>query len=132
MAIALEFINLVVPIDVIRKKYPGGWEQCLRDHADAIGKRVWYDDHLFRDGAMSPNDMKSLVDQWTTAGFIVTELRNGARVWKDVCVVEALLGGPTLPCDWLVVDTRQRIAYLKGSEPGAVVGRNEDAMKGDA
>lgn len=30
MAIALKFIDSVVPIHVIRAKYPGGWEQCLK------------------------------------------------------------------------------------------------------
>ena len=131
MAIALEFIDLVVPIDVIRKKYTGGWEQCLRDHSEAIGRRVWYDDHLFRDGAMSPVDMQVLLDRWTAAGLMVTELRNEAQVWKDVCVVEAIFGGLTLPCDWLVVDSSQRIAYLKGAEPGAVVGRNVEMSNDD-
>ena len=61
MAIQLEFINLIVPIDTIKAKYPGGWEACLEDHKDAIGGRIWYDDYLFRDGAMSPMDMQFLV-----------------------------------------------------------------------
>jgi len=38
MAIALEFIDLVVPIETIRQKYPGGWEGCLRYHAPLIGE----------------------------------------------------------------------------------------------
>jgi len=33
MAINTEFIDFIIPIDTIRKKYPGGWEQCLIDHA---------------------------------------------------------------------------------------------------
>ena len=37
MAIALEFIDFVVPIALIRQKYPGGWEQCLQDHERLIG-----------------------------------------------------------------------------------------------
>ena len=64
MAIALEFIDFVVPIDTIRRKYPGGWEQCLRDHAGLIGGRVWYDEHLFRDGAMNSDDIMIVVDRW--------------------------------------------------------------------
>jgi hypothetical protein len=32
MAIALEFIDFVVPIALVRQKYPGGWAQCLQDH----------------------------------------------------------------------------------------------------
>lgn len=131
MAIALEFIDFVVPIEIIRNKYPGGWEQCLRDHAALIGGRVWYDDHLFRDGAMSPNDIGHLVDHWADLGFEPTELCDGEQVWKDVCAVESVFGGPTLPCNWITVDTDQRIAYLRGTEPGAVVRRGEIAVKND-
>jgi len=57
MAVALEFIDLIVPVAVIRTKYPGGWDQCLRDHEFLIGGRVWFDDHLFSDGAMSSRQM---------------------------------------------------------------------------
>ena len=40
MAIALEFIDLIIPISVIEEKYPGGWNQCLLDHAELIGGAV--------------------------------------------------------------------------------------------
>ena len=123
MAIALEFIDFVVPITVIRKKYPGGWEQCLRDHGPLLGGRVWHDEHLFRDGTMNPNDIKAVVERWSDLGFKMIETEQGQQVWKDVCVVESMFGGPTLPCDW-IVDTALRIAYLKGTEPGAVIGRD--------
>ena len=124
MAIALEFIDFVVPIDTIRRKYPGGWEQCLRDHAPLIGGRVWYDAHLFRDGATNPHDIKVIVDRWAALGLEAMEEREGKQCWKDVCVVESLFGGPTLPCDWIAVDWAQRIAYLKGTDRGEVVGRS--------
>jgi len=62
MAIKLEFLDLIVPIKTIKKKYPGGWKQCLKDHNGLIGGRVWYDEHLFRDGAMSPNDIAYLLN----------------------------------------------------------------------
>ena len=57
MAIKLQFFDFIVTIKTIKKKYPGGWNQCLKDHNNLIGGRVWYDEHLFRDGAMSPNDI---------------------------------------------------------------------------
>ncbi|MGZ8217082.1 hypothetical protein [Methylomagnum sp.] len=125
MAIALEFIDFIVPVAVIREKYPGGWEQCLRDHAPLIGGRVWFDDYLFHDGTMSPMDIRLLVEQWASMGFEPMDSRDGVQVWKDVCVVEAMFGGPTLPCDWIEFDGRERIAYLKGTEPGPTIGRNE-------
>ena len=132
MAIALEFIDFVVPIGVIEEKYPGGWDQCLLDHAALIGGSVWYDDHLFRDGAMDPGDVRDLVDHWAGLGFDVVGVRDGRRFWKDVCVVEGMFGRPTLPCDWIVVVAEQRIAYLKGRDPGAVIGPDGPVPREDA
>ena len=68
MAIALEFLDFVVPLERIRQKYPGGWDQCLKDHERLIGGRVWFDEYLLRDGAMNPADIESLVDLWGRAG----------------------------------------------------------------
>ncbi len=120
MAVALEFIDFIVPIAVLREKYPGGWEECLKDHERLIGGRVWYDEHLLRDGAMNPHDIESLIDEWTELGFQPMEERDGERTWKDVCVVESMFGGTTLPCDWLDVAEDGRSAWLKGSEPGEI------------
>lgn len=120
MSVALECINFIVPISVIKKKYPGGWEQCLKDHECLIGGRVWYDDHLLRDGAMNPQDIGALVIKWERLGFQPTEERDGNHVWKDVCVVQSLFGEPTLPCDWLEISEDGYSAYLKGTTPGPV------------
>jgi hypothetical protein len=124
MAVALEFIDFIVPIALIRKKYPGGWAQCLRDREGLIGGRVWFDEHLLRDGAMSPGDIGHLVDEWTELGFQPTEERDGKRVWKDCCVVESMFGGPTLPCEWLEIGEDGRSAHLKGADPGEVIDRS--------
>jgi hypothetical protein len=122
MAVALEFIDIIVPIAVIRRKYYGGWEKFLYDKRRLIGGALWHDDHLFRDGAMSPGDAKTIVDDWTRLGFEAMEIRDGRQVWKDLCVVEWMFGGPTLPCDWIEVDENEPFAYLKGTAPGNVAG----------
>lgn len=123
MAIATEFIDFIVPIKIIEKKYPGGWAQCLEDHADALGRRVWHDDHLFRDGAMNPRDIEYLVNYWTDLGFSPTEEKNGQKVWKDVCVFEGFFSGPTLPCDWIDFDRKLHAVFLKGTPVGELNGR---------
>lgn len=123
MAIRLEFIDFIVPISTIRSKYPGGWDKCLADHANLIGGRVWYDEHLFRDGAMNPCDIRFLVDEWEARGLTPMAEVDGQRIWQDVCVVESMFGGPTLPCNWLDVDRDQRIAYLRGADRGRIFGR---------
>ena len=126
MAIRLEFIDFVVPISIIKKKYPGGWEGCLRDHAPSIGGCVWFDKNLFRDGAMNPHDIEPLVKKWGDFGFETMGLRDGEQIWKEVCVVESIFGGLTLHCDWLTVKQEPDafpIAFLTGTKPGSIVGR---------
>ncbi len=67
-------------------KYLGGWKQCLKDHESMVGGRIWYDDHLFRDGAMDPMGIKDLVEKWKCLGFYT---HDGVK-WIDVCVIEAM------------------------------------------
>lgn len=123
MSIALEFIDLVIPITRIRETYPGGWEQCQADYAAQIGRRVWYDQHLFRDGGMNPADVRQRVEGWAVLGFEPTGTRRGRRYWKDLCVIDWHRGGPTLPCDWLSFDRSARTAHLAGTDPGQLVWR---------
>jgi hypothetical protein len=112
VAVALEFIDVVVPIALIRQKYPGGWEKCLADHANLIGGRVWYDEHLLRDGAMNGLDAQDLVRWWQRRGFEAFGVNTlGQRCWKDVCVIQGIFTGATLPCDWIDVDLERRIAW---------------------
>ena len=124
MAVQLEFINLIVPIEIIRAKYPGGWEACLQDHKDAIGGRIWYDDHLFRDGAMNPMDMQFLVECWRSMGFETKREVDGTIVWQDVCVAD-YINGNSRPCEWLLHMDTEDAVYLKGTEPGPVIGREQ-------
>ena len=119
MAIKLEFLDLIVPIKNIKKKYPGGWKQCLKDHDGLIGGRVWYDEHLFRDGAMSPDDISYLVDWWSEKGLDTQDESDNPK-WLDLCVVQSTFGGPTKPCDWIVV--KGRTAHLKNEPIGQLVG----------
>lgn len=122
MAIATEFIDFIVPIHIIRDKYPGGWEQCLKDHEHLIGGRVWYDQHLFRNGAMNPRDISLLVESWQEMGFECYREIDGKKYWQDVCVYEGMFGGPTMKCDWIESDKGTGAVFLKGTEPGEVVG----------
>lgn len=117
MAVSLEFNNVIIPRTVIEKNYPGGWTQCL---ADECG--MWHDEHLLRDGAMSPMDIERLIHFWESKGLRPTRRSNGRLVWNDLCVVEAMSQQPTLPCDWIEVSEDGSHAWLKGVIPGAIVG----------
>jgi hypothetical protein len=122
MPIALEHINFIVRRSTIEEKYPGGWDQCLIDHASSLGTRVWYDEHLFRDGAMNPIDMESLVNAWRAIGFQAI-LINSEKKWLDCCVIDESLETLTLSCDWIKIDLAGAFAYLKDQDPSEIMGR---------
>jgi hypothetical protein len=125
VAIGLEFIDVIIPIANIRDRYPGGWEQCRLDYAALLGRRIWYDQHLFRDGAMSPPEAQALVEGWAVLGFQLVGVGRDGLYWKDLCVVDWALGGATLPCDWLSFDPSTRTAHLAGVEPGPLAWRGQ-------
>ncbi len=121
MAIPTEFIDFIVPISTIEKKYPGGLTQCLKDHENLIGGRVWYDDYLFRDGAMSPNGISNLVEEWESLGFQGREIIEGTPHWLDFCVHESMFGGATLPCEWLISTGTNIVSHVDDHEPNNVI-----------
>ena len=123
MAISLEFIDFIVPISVIHEKYPGGWKQCLIDYDYGVGGCIWYDKHLFRDGAMARHGIEILVNEWTAMGFEPYEFIDDQRYWKDFCVAEVMFGGTTLPCNWLEINRKFKCAYLKDTDLGDIAGR---------
>ena len=69
---------------------------------------------------MNPMDIGSLVEEWQALGFRTHEGGDNPRKWSDACVVEAIFGGATMPCDWIEVEGD--IAFLKGTDKGNVIG----------
>jgi hypothetical protein len=123
MAVRLEHIDLLVPIGLIDEKYPGGFAQFTADNRGLIGRRMWHDGRLLRDGALDPARARALVEGWQTLGFEPLQWVDGRLHWKELCVVDAAAGGPTAACAWLDWDARARIAWLRGLDPGEIVGR---------
>jgi len=117
MAISLGFINLFFPIKIIEGKYPGGWAQFKTDYAD----RVAFDEHLVRYCSGNPNDIEAMIDTLDALGFETIAESDGQPCWQDCCVVDHF-GRTTLPCGWLQLARDYRNAFLKGTEPGEVVG----------
>lgn len=124
MAVALEFINLIVRKDAIEARYRGGWEKFKQDHEMHIGSTSWYDDYLFRAGAMSPSDLEPWIDDYLAAGLRLWREDGGEPAeWIDACVTDIF--GPTLPCEWLDYTEDGCAAFLKGIEAGPVVTRSD-------
>jgi hypothetical protein len=123
MAVQLEFIDLIVPVHVIEERYPGGFAQCLRDFQPLIGRRVWHDGFLLRDGAMDPAEARERAEGWQVLGLEPLQWVGRRLRWKDLCVIDAAAGGPTVPCDWLVYDAAERTASLAGVPATGTAGR---------
>jgi hypothetical protein len=123
MAVRLEFIDVLIPIHVIEEKYPGGLAQCLADHRPLIGRRIWHDGMLLRDGALDPASALERVEGWRAIGVEPLHWVDGRLRWNELCVVDLAAGGPTVGCDWLEWDRKARVAWLRGAERGETIGR---------
>jgi hypothetical protein len=124
MAIRCEFIDVIVPIKNIDRVFPGGFKAFKEENKKMFGGRLWRDDFLFRDGAMNPNDVRHVVEFWQRYGLQPKESRDGQDFWKDLCVVEHMFEGPTLPCEWIVFDNQQACVSLKGQPIELIIGRD--------
>ncbi|NBR50051.1 hypothetical protein EBU02_14650 [bacterium] len=73
-----------------------------------------------------------MVDFWEGYGLIpFGKTADGVTFWIDMCAVEAMMiGGVTLPCDWIEVCSQKRCAWKRGSNKGEIIGRNQNKLIG--
>jgi hypothetical protein len=119
MTIPLEPANFIVPISVIERKYPGGWQQCQKDHNSESGFPfpAWYDDQLFRIGGKSIYLLKIVFSHWPSIGFRIKRKVKGQAVWHQGCFIRGGESTPTLPCPWLMVADDGMSAWMKPGHP---------------
>jgi hypothetical protein len=123
MAIQCEFIDLIIPIDKIDSVYTGGFRKFKEDHIQGfLCGRLYHDNYLFRDGAMSSTDIGSLVRKWEALGLKGRMEIDSKKQWGDFCVVEGMFGGSTLACTWLEYDRDNNSVYLKDKAKGELIG----------
>ncbi len=123
MAVKLEFINILIPVENIERCASiGGFKGFLGMKEGLLGEIDWYDEHLYRTGVMNPLEIEEIVDDWKVYGLTPVIEEAGVRKWNDICVVDSA-GGLTLPCDWIEFDLDERCAWLKGTAKGTAVGR---------
>jgi hypothetical protein len=67
MPVLVEAISVIIRIQSIRDKYPGGWEDFVRK---VPNRTLCNDDELARVGFMSPNDCESFVQSLNSAGLV--------------------------------------------------------------
>ena len=118
MALKLEFINVVVPIAIIRSKLG---DSIFEAEFSTITDWAWHDNYLYREGCMNEYDLEDLLARWEERGFKLFEIIDGKKHWQDICVVNSGFG-PSYPCQWLDYDQNKNIAWLKGHDSESIVG----------
>ena len=92
MAIALEFINLVVLKSTLETKYQGGIEQFRKDLPN---RSLREDDELVRFGCMNWNDLEYFTDIVVAKGLAYKDQET-----TDFVVISSLKGA-LWPVDWI-------------------------------
>lgn len=127
MAVALQYGVFIVRISTIKQKYPDGWDGCLKDHAEYLGGRVWYDNYLFLHSSMSLDEIDYVLPKkWEKLGFTPTKQVAGVTVCHD-CYIESGGSSKQYPCDWVEFYESEDgvVIHLKGTEPGKTFGNIE-------
>ena len=115
MAVLIEAISVVLRVEAIHRRYPGGWQAF----SEVIpNNTLCSDNELARAGFMTPDDARAFTERLKHIGIV--HLKDGRC--QDVVVIDQMRGCLTT-CDWAVyghveLAPGQKIAaaQLKGSE----------------
>lgn len=119
MAIGLQCVNVITPLDNIRKCMTAAeYKRCYEGIEN--GDISCRDEYLYRMSFMSSDAAFDYAKSWEKDGLVMAEKVDGKWKWKDLCIVD-IHEGLYHPCDWLEV--KGGVAWMKGKPPGEVVGR---------
>ncbi len=93
MAVLVEGISVIVRIEPIERKYPGGWV-AYRDASP--NATLCADNEISRIGFMGPDDVKRFISKLEQFGL--RHLVDGKA--QDILVIDQI-AGPCSPCDWI-------------------------------
>lgn len=114
MSVLVEAISVIIPLETLRAKYPGGPVAYARD---CPNQSFCKDRHLTRVGFMTPDDTRRFVEKLLLLGF--THALGAEAI--DLVVVDQS-HGPTLPCRWLEAG-RHSAGYAAAWKAGTVPGK---------
>lgn len=97
MSIEIEFINLIIPKEIIIEKYVGGLNKFK---SDCPNKSLREDESLIRVGFMNNNDLYKFLDLVTSYGL---EYKEGFTT--DFVIIN-VLSGLSWEVDWVEHDFR--------------------------
>lgn len=102
MALTFEFLALIVRVEAIETKFPGGLAAAVAGRDTPYPQ---HDGHLFIGGeAMNPADIDDDVRWWESQGLDAGRRDADGRVieWLDMCVIGVTNRLPLKNCTWLV------------------------------
>lgn len=115
MAVLIEALSLVIRVDRVQERFPGGWA-AFQLHVQAH-PTYCADGELVRLGFMHPDDVAALIQDLRKAGLRYVVDRAGARRAEDMVVVDQNMG-PMVDADW--VEFLHVDVAPDGSQPVAV------------
>ena len=118
MAIKIEFVNLIIPIEKINNSnFEGGFDTLIKKYENLIGRAVWFDKHLFRMGWMDTWMIDGEIDFWKDNGLVPIVKKGNEEYWSDLFAISTGINQFMTNCDWLEIDFRKNIVWLKGTDP---------------
>jgi hypothetical protein len=93
MAVLIEAVSVVIRVETIEEKYPGGLEQYIKDSPN---RTLCMDEDIVRLGFMDSNDAGEFIDSLVSLGFrYITD-----EEFDEIAVVDQFTGFYA-PCEWL-------------------------------
>lgn len=121
MAVRIEFVNLIIPIQKINESmFEGGFDKFIKKYEFLIGKAVWFDKYIFRMGWMDPYMIDGQIEFWKENGLTPLEIREGIEFWKDLFAISTGVNQFISNCDWIEVDFNENIVWVKGTDSNDV------------
>lgn len=115
MSVVCEAINVVVRVDKLNERFPGG----LTGYVGTVPNLTFCSDGvLSRVAFMHPDDVRL----WLTTALVPHRLSlDPTTGLSDACVVVDQFKGPTMPCPWIEHAQHEggySYCWLAGSDPG--------------
>jgi len=118
MSLGLLFLNIIIPIERITD-----FDELLAKSNPRIGPNIWYDEHLFREGAMGYGDIEYMMEYWQNRGLVGKVENEKGQSWSDFCVAASTVGFEDR-CDWLTFDSSRNCVSHVRQQHGKIVVRN--------